>query len=127
MRTFIELNIFIDCPRDKVYDHLSEPINMIGLHPLLTTIDVLKERQDERGVLLRPYYTVETHRLAGILFFSESHLLGHPSDEAEGGTRIPRPQETGHQHRFQLPAPRIGRSEDPNHTDCQRCAPSKTS
>jgi hypothetical protein len=62
MRTF-ELTIFIDCKRDKVYDHLSEPINMIGLQPLLTEIDVLKERTDANGILLRPFYTVETFRL----------------------------------------------------------------
>jgi len=42
MRTF-ELNIFIECKRDKVYDHLSQPINMIGLQPLLTQMDVIEE------------------------------------------------------------------------------------
>lgn len=45
-----ELNIFIDCARDAVYDHLSEPINMIGLQPFLTEIDILKERRSAEGV-----------------------------------------------------------------------------
>lgn len=65
MRTF-ELNIFIDRPRNEVYDHLSEPINMIGLQPYLTTIDILKEQKDASGVLLRPFYMVETYRWLGL-------------------------------------------------------------
>jgi len=65
MRTF-ELNIFIDRPRNEVYDHVSEPINMIGLQPMMTTIDILKEQKDTNGVVLRPFYTVETFRWAGI-------------------------------------------------------------
>lgn len=65
MRTF-ELNIFIDRPRIEVYNHLAEPINMIGLQPYLTSIDVLKEQKDANGILLRPFYTVETHRWLGL-------------------------------------------------------------
>jgi len=65
MRTF-ELNIFIDRPRDEVYEHVAQPINMIGLQPLLTTIDVLKEQKDADGVILRPFYTVETTRWLGL-------------------------------------------------------------
>ncbi len=65
MRTF-ELNIFIDRPQREVYDHISEPINIIGLQPLLTTIDILKEQKDAEGVVLRPFYTVETYRWLGL-------------------------------------------------------------
>jgi hypothetical protein len=65
MRTF-ELNIFIDRPRIEVYNHLAEPINMIGLQPFLTSIDVLKEQKDGNGIVLRPFYTVETHRWLGL-------------------------------------------------------------
>ena len=54
MRSF-ELNIFIDCKKDRLYNHFSEPINMIGLQPLLTEIDVLKERIDENNVSTRPF------------------------------------------------------------------------
>lgn len=68
MRTF-ELNVFIDCPRNEVYDHISNPINMIGLQPLLTTIDVMKEQKDENGIVLRPFYTVETFRWFGLPIF----------------------------------------------------------
>lgn len=68
MRTF-ELTIFIDGKRNKVYDHLSEPINMIGLQPLLTEIDVLKEKKDADGIILRPFHTVETFRLMGLPIF----------------------------------------------------------
>ncbi|NWG05819.1 MAG: SRPBCC family protein [Chloroflexi bacterium] len=86
MRTF-ELNIFIDRPRDEVYDHVSEPINMIGLQPLLTTIDILKEQKSTSGVTLRPFYTVETFRWAGLPIFrsrvySVIHLT-HPKEELE--------------------------------------------
>jgi hypothetical protein len=65
MRTF-ELNIFIDRPKVEVYNHIAEPINMIGLQPLLTTIDILKEQKDAHGVILRPFYTVETFRWLGL-------------------------------------------------------------
>lgn len=86
MRTF-ELNVFIDCPRGEVYDHLSQPINMIGLKPLLTTIDVLKEQKDEKGITLRPFYTVETFRWAGLpiyrnRLYSVIHLI-RPQEELE--------------------------------------------
>ena len=65
MRTF-ELDIFIDCIRDKVYDHISEPINLIGLLPLLTDIDVLKERKDTNGIILRPFYAGKIFRVMGL-------------------------------------------------------------
>ena len=61
----LELNVFIDCPRRVVYDHIANPINMIGLQPHLTTIDVLKERKDENAVTLRPFYTLQTFRWGG--------------------------------------------------------------
>ena len=65
MRTF-EQNIFIDRPRIEVYNHVAEPINMIGLQPLLTTIDILKEQKSSEGTVLRPFYTVETLRWLGL-------------------------------------------------------------
>jgi hypothetical protein len=84
MRSF-ELTVFIDCPKETVYDHLSQPLNMIGLQPLLTEIDVLKERRNADGVLLRPFYTVETFRLLGLpvyrnRIYSVIHLT-RPKDE----------------------------------------------
>jgi hypothetical protein len=86
MRTF-ELNIFIDCRQSIVYDHLSEPINMIGLQPLLSEINVLQERKDEDGIVLRPFYMVETIRWMGFPFFrnkiySVIHLT-KPKNELE--------------------------------------------
>ncbi len=86
MSTF-ELVIFIDCEQDKIYDHLSEPINMIGLQPLLTEIDVLEEKKDKHGVILRPFYIVETFRLLGLPIFRNRvyftiHLT-RPKDELE--------------------------------------------
>lgn len=65
MRTF-EQNIFIDRSKIEVYNHLAEPINMIGLQPFLTSIDVLKEQKDGSGTVLRPFYTVETRRWLGL-------------------------------------------------------------
>ena len=65
MRTF-ELNIFIDRPRSDVYNHLSEPINMIGLTPHMTSIDVLKEQKDADGIVLRPFYTMQTYKWLGL-------------------------------------------------------------
>ena len=86
MRTF-ELNIFIDRPQAEVYDHIAEPINMIGLQPLLATIDILKEQKDANGVILRPFYTVEVFRWAGLpvwksRVYSVIHLT-RPKEELE--------------------------------------------
>jgi hypothetical protein len=82
-----ELDIFIDCKREKVYDHLAQPLNMIGLQPLLTEINVLKEKKDEDGVLLRPFHMVETFRWTGLPIFKNKiysviHLT-KPRDELE--------------------------------------------
>ncbi|MCC6299485.1 MAG: SRPBCC family protein [Anaerolineales bacterium] len=77
MRSF-ELNIFIDRPRNEVYDHLTEPINMIGLQPYLTTIDILKEQKDSGGVALRPFYMLETYRWLGLpIFKSRVYIVIH--------------------------------------------------
>ena len=65
MRTF-ELNIFINRPRQEVYEHLAEPINMIGLQPWLTTIDILKEQKAANGITLRPFYMLITYRGLGL-------------------------------------------------------------
>jgi hypothetical protein len=65
MQTF-ELNIFIDRPLADVYNHLSEPINMIGLTPYMTSIDVLKEQRDGEGTVLRPFYTMQTYQWLGL-------------------------------------------------------------
>jgi hypothetical protein len=68
MRAF-ELNIFIDRPERVIYEHMAEPINMIGLQPRLTTIDVLQEQKDAKGVVLRPFHIMETYRWGGLPFF----------------------------------------------------------
>lgn len=86
MLTF-EQHIFIDRRKDEIYDHISEPLNMIGLQPLLTTLDVMKEQTDENGITLRPFYTVEVFRWAGIplmrnRIYSVIHLT-QPRDELE--------------------------------------------
>jgi len=86
MRTF-EQHIFIDRRKNEIYDHIAEPINMIGLQPLLTTIDVMKEQIDENGIALRPFNTVEVFRWAGIplmrnRIYSVIHLT-KPRDELE--------------------------------------------
>lgn len=86
MRTF-ELNIFIDRPRNEVYDHVSEPINMIGLLPRLTSIDILKEQKNASGVVLRPFYTLETFRWLDIpIYRNRVYTVIHltrPRDEME--------------------------------------------
>jgi hypothetical protein len=86
MRTF-ELNIFIDRPRNEVYDHVSEPINMIGLLPRLTSIDILKEQKDANGIILRPFYTSEIFRWAGIQVYRNRVYtvihLKRPKEELE--------------------------------------------
>lgn len=86
MNTF-ELNIFIDRPKREVYEHVSEPINMIGLLPRITSIDILKEQKDTSGVILRPFYTLEPFRLVGIpVFRNRVYTVIHltrPNNEME--------------------------------------------
>ena len=83
----IELNVFIDCPRQEVYDHIANPINMIGLQPQLTTIDILKEQKDENGVTLRPFHTLQTFRWAGLPIYRNrldwTIRLTRPGEELE--------------------------------------------
>jgi hypothetical protein len=86
MRTF-ELNIFIDCPPGEVYEHVSQPINMIGLQPRMATIDILKEQKGPDQVTLRPFYTVEISRFLGLpvmkhRLYSVIHLT-KPNEELE--------------------------------------------
>lgn len=86
MKTF-ELTIFINCQRDVVYAHLSEPINMIGLQPRLTEINTLKEKRDADGIVLRPFHTVETHRVLGLPIYRNKLYsvirLTKPKEELE--------------------------------------------
>jgi hypothetical protein len=86
MRTF-ELDIFIDCIRDKVYDHISEPINLIGLLPLLTDIDVLKEGMDTNGIILRPFYAGKIFWVMGLrVYRNKVYSIIHltkPKEELE--------------------------------------------
>src|SRR5215510_13069466 len=82
-----ELDVFIHYPRNGVYDHLSNPINMIGLQPNLTSIDVLKEQKSENGITLRPFNTLQTFRWAGLpiyrnRLYSVIHLT-KPGEELE--------------------------------------------
>jgi hypothetical protein len=84
MRTF-ELNIFINCPRREIYEHVAEPINMIGLQPLLTTIDILKEQKDGNGIILRPFHMLVTYRWLGLRVFRNRvytvmHLTKPPNE-----------------------------------------------
>ena len=64
----IELNMFIDSPLRDAYEQLTEPINMIGLQPRLTTIDILKEQKNTDGLVIRPFYMVETYWFLGLPF-----------------------------------------------------------
>lgn len=84
MRSF-ELNIFIDRPCEEVYEHLAQPLNMIGLQPRLTTIDVLKEQKDADGVVLRPFHSIQTFRWLGLPLlrarvYTVVHLTNPPAE-----------------------------------------------
>ncbi|MCK6540789.1 MAG: hypothetical protein L6Q26_12105 [Anaerolineales bacterium] len=100
-----ELNIFIDCARDAIYDHLAEPINMIGLQPFLTEIDVLKEKRSAEGVVLRPFYTVETFLWMGLVTYKrKSYIvirLTKPKEELEFHVHAKPGIETVFHYRFQ--------------------------
>lgn len=82
-----KLNAFINRSPQEVYEHMAEPINMIGLQPLLTTIDVLKEQKDGNDVTLRPSYMVITYRWLGLpIFRNRVYIVLHltkPFEELE--------------------------------------------
>lgn len=82
-----ELNAFINRPPQEVYEHLAEPINMIGLQPLLTTIDVLKEQKDAEDIILRPCYMLITYHWLGLpIFRNRVYVVLHltkPFDEMD--------------------------------------------
>lgn len=82
-----ELNAFINRPPQEVYEHLAEPINMIGLQPLLTTINVLKEQKGAKDVTLRPFYMLITYRWLGLpIFRNRVYIVLHltkPFNELE--------------------------------------------
>lgn len=61
-----EQKIIISHPCKDVYEHLAEPKSFLGLQPMLTSLEVLPEQQNENGITLRPFYTVETFRWMGI-------------------------------------------------------------
>lgn len=84
MRSF-ELNTFIDRPPEEVYEHLAQPINMIGLQPRLTTIDILKEQKGANGVILRPFHSIQTFRWFGLPIlkprvYTVIHLTNPPAE-----------------------------------------------
>jgi len=60
---------------------------MIGLQSLLTEMNVLDERRDENGMLLRPFETVETFRWLGFPIYKNRILsiihLTKPKEELE--------------------------------------------
>ncbi|HXF85338.1 MAG TPA: SRPBCC family protein [Anaerolineales bacterium] len=82
-----ELTTLINCPRDQVYDHLSNPLNLIGLQPLLTELIVHDAQSDEQGIVQRSFESVETFRLAGLpVFHNRIHSilrLTHPKEVLE--------------------------------------------
>jgi len=104
MRSF-EHHIFINRPKDIVFDHIANPLNMLGLQPLLTTMDILEETRDSNGVKLRPFYTVEVFRWAGIpLMKNRIHSVIHltePDDEPEFHASSKPGIEIVFQYRFQ--------------------------
>jgi hypothetical protein len=60
---------------------------MIGLTPNMTTIDILKEQRDSDGVVLRPFYTMQTYKWLGLPVRKDRlywviHLT-RPNDELE--------------------------------------------
>jgi len=72
---------FINRPCKDVYEHLAEPGSFLGLQPLLTSLDTLPEQRGEQGILLRPFYTVETFRWLGIpIINNRIHSTAHLVD-----------------------------------------------
>ena len=69
MRHF-DLLILVNSPQQDVYNHLADPHNLLGLQPLLTSVEVLEESRNENNAIVRPFYSIETFRFLGIPIYN---------------------------------------------------------
>jgi ligand-binding SRPBCC domain-containing protein len=86
MRRF-DLLISVNAPKEDVYNHIANPHNLMGLQPLLTSIELLPETKNENGEIVRASYSVETFRFLGIPIYNNRikavATLTRPPDELE--------------------------------------------
>lgn len=69
MRHF-DLLILVNSPQQDVYNHLADPHNLLGLQPLLTSVEILEESRNEYNAIVRPFYSIETFRFLGIPIYN---------------------------------------------------------
>lgn len=64
----LEFQAHIKAPSQKVYDHLSEPHNFVGLQPLLTHVEAV-QFNEQKGIKSVSYTTVEAFRRMGVVLY----------------------------------------------------------
>lgn len=64
----LEFQTWINVPPLTVYEHLSDPYNLVGLQPLLTYVDAV-QFGEQGGLKSISYETVEAFRWKGIVLY----------------------------------------------------------
>ena len=90
--------IFIQTTPQAAYNELANPVNYLGLQPLLTTIDDVQRRTDEEGRTVYTYSAVEAFRFLGLIPYNNRFrarmTLIRPNEEIQtvvdspGGVRV---------------------------------------
>ncbi len=73
----------VHAPATAIYEHLAEPMNYIGLSPLIGKITDVKRDTDEQHRSIVTYKTIESFRFLGFITYPNSlnvvTTLAHPN------------------------------------------------
>lgn len=93
-----EKRIFIQTTPQAAYNELSNPVNYLGLQPLLTSVDNVQHHTDEDGQTVYTYSAVEAFRFLGLIPYNNRiharMTLTRPNEEIQtevdspGGVRL---------------------------------------
>lgn len=91
MRHF-DLIILVNRPQADVYNYLSDPHNLPGLQPLLTSVKIQDRTQTEEGAVVIPFYLFAVIRFLGIPVFRRRvqviSTLTRPPEEMQRDVQV---------------------------------------
>lgn len=62
-----EYRYFVAAPAERIYAHLAEPENYIGLSPLVTAVRDIQRSTDAQGNPVVRYLSIESFRFLGVI------------------------------------------------------------
>ena len=68
VETFV-YRYFIAAPADKIYSHLADPLNYIGLSPLIVSVRDVETSRDSQGHKIIHYASVERFNFLGFIHY----------------------------------------------------------